>query len=523
MEAVDFGILSIIPPVLSIILALVTREVISSLFIGILSGATIYAVYTNAGFLGIFKIIFNLMAHALGKNMLIIVFISILGALIYVITMSGGTHAYGKWAASKIKSRKNVQLATAFLGFVMSIDDYFDCLTVGTVMKPISDKHKISRAKFAYIIDSMAAPVCIIAPMSSWAASISSCIDSTGLNGMLTFIKTIPYNFYAILTILLVVILSCTKLDFGPMANFEKNAIEKGDIFTTEFRPENEELSKTEVSKNGKIIDLALPIGVLMVMSLFMMVETGGFFEGVPLMQALGKGNSGLSITISALFALIVSLIMFIPRKLLSFKKFMGGVSKGVESMVASFIILALAWTMSDTCQELLNTGNYIGDLVEASNIPFMFMPAIIFMASGFLSLSMGTSWGTFSILIPIVVMICQKVSPDMTVIALSATLAGAVFGDHCSPISDTMILSATGAGCSHIDHVTTQMPYSVFVSCISFVGYIVLGITRSFMISLGISTLLLIVCLAFLKYMKIRGRDLSNIFNKSKKVLEVK
>jgi Na+/H+ antiporter NhaC len=515
MGTVDFGILSIIPPVLSIILALATREVISSLFIGILSGATIYAVHTNAGFLSIFKIIFSLMTQALEKNMLIIVFISILGALIYVITMSGGTNAYGKWAAKKIKSRKNVQLATAFLGFVMSIDDYFDCLTVGTVMKPISDKHKISRAKFAYIIDSMAAPVCVIAPMSSWAASISSCMDSTGLNGMMTFIKTIPYNFYAILTIILVVILSCTKLDFGSMAKFEKNAVETGDIFTTEFRPESEELSKTEVSKNGKIIDLILPISILMVMSLFMMAETGGFFEGAAFMQALGRGNSGLSITISALFALVVSLVMFIPRKLISFKKFMGGVSKGVESMVVPFIILALAWTMSDTCQELLNTGNYIGDLVVASNIPFMFLPAIIFAAAGFLSLSMGTSWGTFSILIPIVAMICQKADPDMTVIALSATLSGAVFGDHCSPISDTMILSSAGAGCSHIDHVTTQMPYSVFIALISFVGYILLGITKSFIVSLGVSTLLLISCLGFLKYMKIKGKDLSNLYYK--------
>ncbi|MDR1627627.1 MAG: Na+/H+ antiporter NhaC family protein [Oscillospiraceae bacterium] len=518
METVDFGILSMIPPVLTIILALSTREVISSLFVGILSGAAIYAVRVNAGFLGIFKIIFNLMAHALEKNMLIIIFISILGALIYVITMSGGTHAYGKWAANKIKSRRNVQLATAFLGFVMSIDDYFDCLAVGTVMKPISDKHKISRAKFAYIIDSMAAPVCVIAPMSSWAASISSCMDSAGLNGMVTFIKTIPYNFYAILTIILVVILACTKLDFGAMAKFEKNAIETGDIFTTEFRPENEELSKTEVSKNGKIIDLILPISILMATSIFMMAETGGFFEGVPLMQALGKGNSGLSITIGALFALVISFIMFIPRKLMSFKKFMGGVSKGVESMVVPFVILALAWTMSDTCQELLNTGNYIGDLVEASNIPFKFMPAIIFAASGFLSLSMGTSWGTFSILIPIVTMICQKTAPDMTVIALSATLAGAVFGDHCSPISDTMILSAAGAGCNHIDHVTTQIPYSVLIAVISFAGYITLGVTGSFIISFGAAVLGLIGCLGFLKYVKIKGKDLSNLFNKSKK-----
>ena len=523
MMTVDFGILSIIPPALSIILSLVTREVISSLFIGILSGATIYVWYTNLGFLDVFKIVFNLMAHAFGKNMLIIIFISILGALIYVVTMSGGTHAYGKWAANKIKSRNHVQLATAFLGFVLSIDDYFDCLTVGTVMKPISDKHKISRAKFAYIIDSMAAPVCIIAPMSSWAASISSCIDSMGLNGMVTFVKTIPYNFYAILTIMLVVILSCTKLDFGPMAKFEKNAIEKGDIFTTEFRPETEGLSEKEVSKKGKIIDLVVPIIVLMLMSLFMMMETGGFFEGIPLTHALGRGNSGLSITIGALFSLIVSLMMFIPRKLLSFERFMGGISKGIESMVASFIILALAWTMSDICQELLNTGNYIGDLVESSSIPIMFMPAIVFVASGFLSLSMGTSWGTFSILIPIVIMICQKIAPDMTVIMLSATLSGAVFGDHCSPISDTMILSSTGAGCNYIDHVTTQMPYSIFVACISFIGYIVLGITGNIIISLGISLLSLIGCLVLLKYMKIKGIDLSKLFSKTKKKLSAK
>ena len=497
MAPIYAGILSVIPPILTIILAILTKEVITSLLLGIISGSAIYCFYTGNTALDAVKLVFNVMANSIGENILIIIFGSILGALVQVITMAGGSRAYGKWASEKLKSRKVVQLSTAILGIILSIDDYFNCLTVGTVMRPITDKHKISRAKFAYIIDSMAAPVCVIAPISSWAASIISCIDSVELNGMSIFIQTIPYNFYAILTIIFVFILCSTGISFGPMKKFEDDAINKGQILGSGDDTPQELVKEKDISNKATVWDLLLPVFVLMVVSIAVMLETGGFFNGgISISQALGNTNSGLSITIGAASALAVAFFMFVPRKLLTFKAFMEGINNGIKSMAGAFLILALAWTMSDVCGELICTGSYISDVVKNSSIDSAYIPVFVFILSGFLSFSLGTSWGTFGILIPVVATVCESLSPDITVIAISATLSGAVFGDHCSPISDTMVLSSTGAMCNHMDHVSTQMPYASLVAICSLVGYVIAGFTENAFVSLGGACILMIISL---------------------------
>ncbi len=510
MIPVYTGILSVLPPVLTIVLAIITKEVVVSLLVGIFSGSIIYCIATQSAFLEAVKIVFVVMSKSIGENIYIIIFGSMLGALVHVITIAGGSRAYGKWAIEKIKSRKAVQIATAFLGIFLAIDDYFNCLTVGTVMRPITDKHRVSRAKFAYIIDAMAAPVCVIAPISSWAASIVSCLENAELNGMTMFIRTIPYNFYAILTICFVFMLCLSGIDFGPMKVFEYNALVKGDLFTT--RPE--EIDKEEeysyISEKGTVWDLLLPVIVLILVSMLMMLETGGFFKGgTTFYHALGSTNSGLSITVGAVSALLAAFLMFVPRKVLSFKVFMDGVNQGMKSMVPAFLILALAWTMSDICGELICTGVYISDLTASSNVDPAYIPVFVFLVSGFLSFSLGTSWGTFGILIPVVAAICQKFSPEITVIALSATLSGAVFGDHCSPISDTMVLSSMGAGCNHMDHVSSQMPYACLVAFCSLIGYILAGFTQSAIISVFFALMAMIIIAAVI-YKKFRSKNIN-------------
>ena len=501
MTPVYVGLWSLIPPLLTIILALMSKDVISSLLLGIISGSAIYSYYIGGGIPEAVETIFFTMSNGMRDNIFIIIFISILGALVHVVTMAGGSKAYGKWAAKKIKSRTLAQLSASALSIFISIDDYFNCLTVGTVMRPITDKHRVSRVKFAYIIDSMAAPVCVLAPISSWAASIVSCIDSTGMNGMTAFIQTIPYNFYALFTIFLVIVLSIFQLDFGPMARFEKNAIEKGDLFTTDSKNNLGDTSNIKISENGKVVDLLIPILTLMIVSVLFMLKTGGYLNGdISLAQAFGNTNSSLSITIGAFSALSVAFIMFVPRSLVSFGDFMSGIMNGMKSMMPAFVILSLAWTMSDLCRVLLCTGEYVGNVVSTSNVMDELIPLIVFIMSGVLSFAMGTSWGTFGILIPVVAIVCEKAAPDITIIALSATLSGSVFGDHCSPISDTMILSSTGAGCNHMDHVSTQMPYSCLVAFISVLGYIIVGFTKNLFLTLCILTIVFVLLLVLIK-----------------------
>lgn len=506
MEAINVGFLSVIPPIIAIGLALFTKEVISSLIIGIISGTFIYSLYTTTGILNIavstVDITTKLMTSKMADNSSILLFLGLLGALVTIITKAGGSKAYGDWASKKIKTRTGAQLSTALLGMLIFIDDYFNCLTVGTVMKPVTDKQKISHAKLAYLIDATAAPICIIAPISSWAASVISQMDGTGLDGMSSFIQTIPYNLYAILTIIMVVILCISNFDFGPMARFEKLAIEKNilDPDLSGKNSENDELSNLKISSKGKVSDLILPIIVLIAASILSMLYIGGYFNGgITLSEGFGNTEAGPALALSGFVALIFTFFLFIPRKIITFKDFMDGIGTGVKTMVSAYIILILAWTISGVCRDLLSTGEYVGNLVQNSNMPISFIPIIAFVVAGFLSFSMGTSWGTFGILIPIIATVCNSVAPHLTIISLSSVLAGSIFGDHCSPISDTTILSSTGASCNHIDHVASQIPYTIVVAICCCIGYIIAGFTANLILTLIISILCLIILMGLL------------------------
>ncbi len=506
MDAINVDFWSIIPPIIAIALALITKEVISSLIIGILSGTFIYALHTTSGIISIITkttdVTVSLMISKMADNASILLFLGLLGALVTVITKAGGSKAYGDWASSKIKTRIGAQLATAVLGTVIFIDDYFNCLTVGTVMRPVTDKYKISHAKLAYIIDATAAPICIIAPISSWAASVISQMSGTGLDGMSAFIQTIPYNLYAILTLIMVVVLCVSKLEFGPMAKFENNAINNGILNSNSSLDTHaqDELAKMKISSKGKVYDLIIPIIVLIVASILSMLYIGGYFEGdMTIAEGFGNTDAGVALALSGFIALIFAFFIFVPRKIISFDEFMGSISIGVKSMVSAYIILILAWTISGVCRDLLSTGEYVGGLVQNSNMPVSLIPFIAFVVAGFLSFSMGTSWGTFGILIPIIAVVCETIAPQLTIIGLSATLAGSIFGDHCSPISDTTILSSTGANCNHIDHVSSQIPYTIVVAVCCCIGYIVAGITANLILTLGVSIICLFVAIVLL------------------------
>lgn len=504
MESINVGFLSVLPPIIAIGLALVTKEVISSLIIGIMSGTFIYSLYTASGAVGVvvktFDTTITLMSDKFAGNVAIVLFLCMLGALVVVITKAGGSRAYGNWASTKIKSRVGASLATSALGALIFIDDYFNCLTVGTVMKPVTDKHRISHVKLAYLIDATAAPICIIAPISSWAASVISQMGDTGLNGMEAFIQSIPFNLYAILTIIMIVILSVLQLDFGPMERYEYNAIKTGDLDSSSngsASGESGELDNLRISPKGRVFDLLIPIAALIIFSILSMLYVGGYFEGgMTLADGFGNTDAGPALALSSFASLLVAFFLFVPRKVLNFREFMDGIGQGVKSMVGAIIILTLAWTISGVCRDLLSTGEYVGVLVETSNMPTILIPTIIFVVAAFLSFSMGTSWGTFGILIPIIATVCSKVAPDLTIISLSATLAGSVLGDHCSPISDTTILSSTGAGCNHIDHVSTQIPYALTVGACCILGYIVAGITKNLPLTLGVSIISLLIVL---------------------------
>ncbi len=497
MEMIEVGFLSILPPIIAIGLALITKEVLSSLLIGILSGGLIYATQTGMNAFGAVEVTFSLMGSKIGDNANILLFLALLGSLVVVTSKAGGSAAYGRWASSKIKTKSGALLSTYILGALIFIDDYFNCLTVGTVMKPVTDKHNISREKLAYVIDATAAPICIIAPVSSWAAAIISQIEAAEVaDPMGVFVASIPYNLYAILTLIMVCVICLSNLDFGPMTKF--NTLQQVDA-----DKENSE----EVNLKGKVRDLIIPIVALIVFSVVAMLYVGGYTIGGDMSIAEGFGNTDASVSLvyGGFGALVVSFILYIPRKIMTFHQFMECIVEGIKSMAAAFSILIMAWTISGVCRDLLGTGEYVGELVKSSNIPVFIIPAIVFAVAAFLSFSMGTAWGTFTILIPIVAIICSESAPELLVMTLSATLAGSVFGDHCSPISDTTILASTGAGCNHINHVSTQIPYAVVVAVCSFIGYIVAGLTynmgimTNILITLAVSIGLLIVTLKVL------------------------
>ena len=464
---------ALVPPVIAIVLALITKEVYSSLIIGIVAGGFIFA---GGNFeTAINHVLFDGFVASLSDsyNMGIIIFLVLLGALVSMMNKAGGSAAFGRWASKHIKTRVGAQLATILLGCLIFIDDYFNCLTVGSVMRPVCDEKKVSRAKLAYLIDATAAPVCIIAPISSWAAAVAGFARGAGAeSGISLFVQAIPYNFYALFTILMMVVIAVGKFDYGPMRLHEKNAIENGDLFTTGDRVE---ASEEESNPKGKVIDLVLPVVVLIITCVIGMIYSGGFFEGENFIDAFSNSDASVGLVIGSAIAIIFAIIYLLIRRVISFKDAMASLPEGFKAMVPAILILTCAWTLK-AMTDSLGAKIYISQLVEGSAGAFQaLLPAIIFVIAVGLSFATGTSWGTFGILIPIVLSVFEASNP-LTIVAISACMAGAVCGDHCSPISDTTIMASAGSQSNHINHVSTQLPYAFTVAGISFVTYIIAG-----------------------------------------------
>lgn len=483
-------LLSLLPPLIAITLALITKEVYSSLFLGILSGALIYS---NFNLWGMVTNTFDVMVSKLADswNVGILIFLVVLGMMVSLVNKAGGSAAYGRWAETHIKSRVGALISTSVLGMLIFIDDYFNCLTVGSVMRPVTDKHQISRAKLAFLIDATAAPVCIIAPISSWAAAVSS-VAPEG-QGIQLFISSIPYNFYALLTLAMVIMMSLMKIDFGPMKVHEDNAV-KGDIYTTAARP-YAGADNAAHNSNGTVTDLVLPIVALIVSCILTMVYTGGFFDVdsacyMNFVDAFSDCDASMGLVLGSFIALIVTFCFYIPRKVITIKQFTESFSEGFKQMVPAILILTFAWTLSGVTSQLGAT-IYVAELVRTSASAFAnFLPAIVFLIAVGLAFATGTSWGTFGVLLPIVCSVFT--SGELMVIAVSACLAGAVCGDHCSPISDTTIMASTGAQCDHINHVNTQLPYALLSAGVSFLGFVLAGIIQNWVIVLPICLLLM-------------------------------
>lgn len=498
---------SLFPPVIAIGLALITKEVYSSLFVGILSGGIIYAAASGTGFEGTFKavvqdgLITNL---SNAYNVGILVFLVVLGIIVVLMNKAGGSRAYGEWAAAHIKGRRGAALSTFFLGVLIFVDDYFNCLTVGSVMRPITDKHNISRSKLAYLIDSTAAPICIIAPISSWAAAVSGTVE--GVNGISLFINTIPYNLYAFLTILMVIFISVSDTDYGPMKIHEDNA-KNGDIFTT--KNNTYEQDAQPVTERGRVIDLILPVAVLIVFCVIGMIYTGGFFSGTDFVTAFANCDAAYGLSLGSISALIVIIAYYMFRRVLKFNECMDSIAAGFKQMVPAILILTFAWTLK-TMTNHLEAGAFVSGVVQSATALSVLLPVILFVVAIGLAFATGTSWGTFGILIPIVTSVFDaelaNVSqtgeiPSMVIICISACLAGAVCGDHCSPISDTTIMASTGAQCDHVNHVSTQLPYALTVAAVCVVGYLLSGFVHNVFIVLGFSAALMLAVLFAIRF----------------------
>ena len=562
LEMIDAGWLSILPPLIAITLALISKEVYSSLFLGVLSGMCVYSFSTGGNILQAVTYVFDMMALKIGENGYMIIFLVLLGSLVVVVTRSGGSDAYGQWAGKRIRKRTSAKLATALLGLLIFVDDGFNCLTVGTVMRPITDKCRISREKLAYLLDATAAPVCIIAPISSWAVAVASEVEEAG--GLNAFVQTIPYNLYAVLTIVMVFFLSATNFDFGPMKKAEPDS-QKAELQTDgkaeperagkprkaeperagkprkaeseragkprkaeperaeepqkveperaekprkaeperAEKPQKVEPGKSEkageqqaqdrAKQKGTVPDLILPVLTLIVCAILGMAYVGGYFDGRPFAEAIGE-NPTAGLTLGTFAALAVAMLLYLPRKLMDLREFMTGVIDGIRTMIPALTILILAWALGGVCREMIGTGIFVSNFVTAAKLPFGFLPAIVFAVAAFLSFSMGTAWGTFGILLPIVSMLCVgSEGASVLIPALGATLAGSVYGDHCSPISDTTILASTGAQCDHLRHVETQLPYATLVAVVCFAGYLVAGFSLNPWATVAVSVLLLL------------------------------
>ena len=489
---------ALVPPVVAIGLALITKEVYSSLFVGILMGGLLYSGFqfettiTHIFEDGIISVLSD------SYNVGILVFLVILGTMVGLMNKAGGSAAFGQFAAQKIHNRVGAQLATILLGVLIFIDDYFNCLTVGSVMRPVTDKFKVSRAKLAYLIDATAAPVCIIAPISSWAAAVTGFVE--GEDGFSIFIRAIPYNFYAILTIVMMIGIVVMKMEFGSMRTHELNAV-KGDLYTTPGRPYG--LAKDELTETkGKVIDLLIPIISLIICCVIGMLYTGDFFSGTDFVTAFSNSDASLGLTFGSFFGLVITIILYQIRRVLSFSDCMACIPEGFKAMVPAILILTFAWTLK-AMTDSLGADVYVAGLVESSAGGLInFLPAIIFVVGCFLAFATGTSWGTFGILIPIVVAVFENSNPQLMIISISACMAGAVCGDHCSPISDTTIMASAGAQCEHVNHVTTQLPYAITAAVVSFVTYIVAGFVQTAWIALPVGIVLMLGVIFVMKSM---------------------
>ena len=496
---------ALVPPVIAIALALLTKEVYSSLFVGIAVGACFACGGSPA--VAVDHIINTGIIAAIQGTAGIFLFLVILGTIVALMNKAGGSAAFGRWAKTNIKSRVGAQLATFVLGILIFIDDYFNCLTVGSVMLPVTDSHKISRAKLSYLIDATAAPICMIAPVSSWAAAVSSYAEGTGYSGIELFIRAIPYNFYSLLTFVFIIALVVMKVDYGPMLHHERNAISRGDLFSTDERVNGEDF---EANPNGRVLDLVLPIIVLVVFSVLGMLYIGGFF-GVDMwggtdcagdiVAAFGNTDATVGLPWGSIIALVLVIAYLMVRKLITFKEAMEAIPQGFIAMVPAIIILTMAASLKNISNDLLGSASYVESLMmsEAAQNLQAFLPAVIFIVGCLLAFATGTSWGTFGILIPIVTSMFDASNP-MLYIGMSACLAGAVCGDHCSPISDTTIMSSAGARCVHVNHVATQLPYAVTVAAISFVCYLVAGFVHSWALCLLLGSFMIVVFLMFMK-----------------------
>ena len=481
---------ALVPPVVAIGLALITKEVYSSLFVGVLMGGILYSGFSFEG--TITHIFEDGMISVLSDsyNVGILIFLVILGTMVCLMNRAGGSAAFGQFAADHIKGRVGAELATILLGCLIFIDDYFNCLTVGSVMRPVTDKFKVSRAKLAYLIDATAAPICIIAPISSWAAAVTGFVE--GEDGFSIFVRAIPYNFYAILTIVMMIGMVLLRTEFGSMKFHEKNAL-KGDLYTTPGRPYDTE-KQPEVSVRGTVLDLLIPIISLIICCMVGMLYTGGFFSGEDFVTAFSQSDASLGLTMGSFFGLVITIALYQVRRVLKFSECMACIPEGFKSMVPAIMILSFAWTLK-AMTDSLGADVYVATVVASSARSFLnFLPAIIFVVGCFLAFATGTSWGTFGILIPIVVAVFENSNPNLMIISISACMAGAVCGDHCSPISDTTIMASAGAQCEHVNHVTTQLPYAIVAAVVSFISYIIAGFVQSAWIALPIAIALMVI-----------------------------
>ena len=501
----EAGIWSLLPPLIAIVLAVVTKEVIFSLACGILSGTIIYAAFNQLGVMGCLATTVDLLSRKLAENASMILFLCLLGAIVTIITKVGGSDAYADWAGKKLKNRTTATAATALFSSFLFIDDYFNCITSGTVMRPVIDRFQVSREKLAYVVDMMAAAVAILVPISSWAASVMSYIPvSDGMTGMQAFLWASPMNLYAVGTIFMVFWICFHKnADYGLMATVERNAAKN-------IRYEEKEKNPSAVasSQKGSVRDLVLPVGLLIVFSVLFMLYIGGYWEGgKSLIQAFGDTDAASALCLAGFSTLLCCFFIYVPTKKLNLSQFFAGATEGVQSMVSPCMILVMAWGISGVCRDLLLTGDYVALLVQQSGLPVQILPAAIMIVAGCLAFATGTSWRTFGLLIPVVTAICEQVAPELTITALSAVLAGSVFGDQVSPISDVVILSSASSGCEVMRHVTTQLPYALTVAACAVIGYVVAGFTINFTyavslaITWGVFFTLLIISLVILPH----------------------